>query len=115
MKHNDLKKENNNFFGECFELLPYLALICVAIYSFIYLFFIKETPENKKQLAINYEKRFEKDIVVIETPNLTADIEVLLETSKKLNYELKGFSVKDEQIDDSYIFIFEKKEVKNEN
>lgn len=115
MKHNDLKKENNNFFGSFFKALPYLALLYVAINSFIYLFFTKETPENKKQLAINYEKRFEKDIVVIEIPSLTADIEVLLETSKKLNYELKGFSAKDEPIDDSYIFIFEKKEVKNEN
>ena len=85
MKHNDLKKEKNNLFGNFFKALPYLALLYVAVNSFIYLFFIKEQT-------------------------ISADVEILLETAKKLNYELKGFSAEDEPLGDSYIFIFEKKE-----
>ena len=110
MKHNDLKKEKNNLFGNFFKALPYLALLYVAVNSFIYLFFIKETPENKKQVSINYEKEFKKDIVIIKEQTISADVEILLETAKKLNYELKGFSAEDEPLGDSYIFIFEKKE-----
>jgi len=73
------------------------------------------TPEVIAKREIEYSKYFSKDIVFINLNSNLNDEQLLLETAKKLNYELKSFEIKDEQFGDTYIFIFEKKEVKNED
>lgn len=108
--------EKDDIFDIKFSHILFSIFIIVVIYFVTSCYETSnKTPENVAKRETEYSKMFNKDIVFITLGSNFGDSQLLLETSKKLNYELKGFSVKDEPIDDSYIFIFEKEEVKNEN
>lgn len=108
--------EKDDIFDIKFSHILFSIFIIVVIYFVTSCYETSnKTPENVTKRETEYSKMFNKDIVFITLGSNFGDSQLLLETSKKLNYELKHFEVKEEKLGSVYIFIFEKKEAKNEN
>lgn len=103
--------EKDDIFDFKFSHILFSIFVILVIFFAAYCYEThSKTPDVVDKREKEYSNYFNKDIVFITLVASFEDEQLLLETAKKLNYELKGFSVENEPLGNYYIFIFEKKE-----